>query len=115
VALSPAGHLVEWDAVVTKYVPHTIIAWESVRNSPVRSNGEMRFLPTPAGGTRVELKFCYEPIFTRLDDAVRAIMSPPPETQVRSDLARARFFFAHLPPAQPTLETLPGAEERRSA
>ena len=42
---SPTGHSVEWDATVTKYVPSSVIAWESVPNSPVRASGLMRFFP----------------------------------------------------------------------
>src|SRR5213595_239405 len=38
---SPTGHSVEWDATVTKYVPNSVIAWESVPNSPVLASGLM--------------------------------------------------------------------------
>ena len=74
----------------------------------------MRFQPVPDGGTRVELQFCYEPLNTGIDDAIHAIVSPPREAQVRSDLARARFFFASLPRTTHT-DVLPGIDERRSA
>src|SRR5262245_23904267 len=41
--VAPSGRMIEWDAVVTKYVPNSVIAWESVRSSPVQSSGLLRF------------------------------------------------------------------------
>ena len=119
IAISPAGHGVEWDAVITKYVPHTIIAWQSVPGSTVKSNGTMRFQPSSTGGTRVELHFCYEPLTTRLDDALHAIVSPTREAQVRADLSRARFFFGAMPRTAPypdrTIDASSGVDGRRTA
>ena len=34
-AYTPTGHIVEWDTVVTKYVPRSVIAWESTSGSEV--------------------------------------------------------------------------------
>jgi len=34
---SPGGQALEWDATVTKYVPNTVIAWESVPGSVVEA------------------------------------------------------------------------------
>ncbi|HKO15522.1 MAG TPA: SRPBCC family protein [Gemmatimonadaceae bacterium] len=94
--LSPAGEVVEFDAVITKYVPNAVIAWHSVRNSPVECSGTLRFAPTSTGGTRVEIEVCYDPAHTRLAQAVRALMLQPREEQLRADLERANFYLRSI-------------------
>lgn len=96
-AYGPSGTLVEWDAVTTKYVPHSVIAWENAANSPVESRGLLRFSGTPDGGTRVAIEFVYAPRETALKDAVTAIVSPPRQSQVSADWARAHFYLESLP------------------
>jgi uncharacterized membrane protein len=89
VARSPSGERVEWDAVVTRYVPNSVIGWQSVPHSPVRASGLMRFSPLGNDATRVDLTLTYRPERTPLRDAVRAVMAPPAERRIRTDLARA--------------------------
>src|SRR3712207_9433639 len=50
-----SGELLEWDVIVTKYVPSQVIAWESVPNSPVESAGVVRFAPEGPNRTRLDL------------------------------------------------------------
>ena len=51
---TPSGAVVEWDAVVTKYVPNSVIAWESVVRSLVDSSGMVRLRRVSSARTRVD-------------------------------------------------------------
>jgi len=95
--IAPSGHKIEWDAVVTKYVPNSVIAWESVRSSPVQSSGLVRFNPSPEGGTRLDLQVDYEPGTTSVDEALHALFHEPIEDQLRADLARIGFDLGSGP------------------
>ena len=86
---SPTGESIEWDATVTKYVPNSVIAWESVPDSSVAASGMMRFAPLSDKETRVDIALTYRPMRTDLDDAVRALMALPNARKVRSEIARA--------------------------
>lgn len=95
--VAPSGEIIGWDAVVTKYVPNSVIAWQSVPGSAVRSGGLVRFAPAPGGGTRLDLSLDYEPIATSLNDAIHALLDVPREEQLRAELARAPFYFRSWP------------------
>src|SRR6266568_4104907 len=86
---SPTGHSVEWDATVTKYVPSSVIAWESIPDSPVKASGLMRFFPLSPTETRVDLTITYRPLRTGFADALRALVGANNTVRLRTDLAQA--------------------------
>lgn len=86
---APNGEAIEWDAVITKYVPNSVIGWQSVEGSPVKASGLMRFAPLSETETRVDLTLAYRPEKTPLPDALRALVRPPNTARIRSDVARA--------------------------
>jgi uncharacterized membrane protein len=86
---SPTGHVVEWDATVTKYVPNSVIAWESVPNSSVRATGMMRFAPLSPTETRVDLSVTYRPNRTDLADAIHALVGSSNTKRLRAEVAHA--------------------------
>jgi uncharacterized membrane protein len=86
---SPAGHSVEWDAAVTKYVPNSVIAWESVPDSPVSASGLMRFAPLSGTETRIDLTLTYRPVHTALGEALRAMMAPTNTARLQTELSHA--------------------------
>jgi len=105
---TPSGDIVEWDVVVTKYVPNSVIAWSSVPQSDVTTTGVLRFAATPAGGTRLAIELTYVPADTGLSDALHAIATQPRQEQIRADIERAAFYIESLPSldveARPYLE-----------
>jgi uncharacterized membrane protein len=106
----PSGELLEWDVVVTKYVPGQVIAWESVPNSPVQSTGIVRFAPEGPYRTRLDFTLRYRPASTSLGDAVRALVGPPRAPAVRAAMAQASDQLQHLAPAATgTAEAAPPA------
>lgn len=85
---SPTGGAIEWDATVTKYVPNSVIAWESVPGSEVQASGLMRFAPLSRDETRVDIGLTYRPQQTDLAQAIRALTSPSNTRRLRSELAQ---------------------------
>jgi uncharacterized membrane protein len=86
---SPSGKAIEWDATVTKYVPNSVIAWESVPGSQVRASGLMRFSPLSDSQTRVDISLTYLPHHTNLSEAIRAIIGSSNNARLRSELTQA--------------------------
>jgi uncharacterized membrane protein len=86
---SPTGHTVEWDAAVSKYVPNSVIAWESVPGSAVKASGLMRFSPLGPTKTRVDMTLTYRPVRTGFADAIRSLVSSTNTSRLRTELAHA--------------------------
>lgn len=103
---TPSGECLEWDAVVTKYVPNAVIAWRNVPLSAVESTGLLRFAPAPDGGTTLQIDVTYVPRDTALADALFAMMNQPRQLQIDHDLARLGDFLSLARPA-------PAREEER--
>jgi len=101
---TPSGAVVEWDAVVTKYVPNSVIAWESVVRSLVDSSGIVRFTALSPSRTRVDLSITHRPIQTTLKDAIRTLLAPPGSNMMDRHLDRIRFYLESLPVA-PTVSS----------
>jgi len=93
-----SGEILEWDVLVTKYVPGQVIAWESVPNAPIESNGVVRFAPEGPDRTRLDVTLRYRPAYTSLGDALRAIVGPSRGSAVRAAMARASDQLQHLTP-----------------
>ena len=86
---SPRGEAIEWDAIVTKYVPNAVIAWESVPGSAVRAGGVMRFAPLSRNETRLDISLTYLPLRTNLNEALHALLSAPNTQRIRGEVVRA--------------------------
>lgn len=94
---SPSGEVIQWDATVTKYVPNSVIAWESVPGSPAVAGGVMRFFPLSAETTRLDVTLTYTPVRTDLGEAVRALFSPSNAQRLRTEMANAPETLARIP------------------
>lgn len=111
---TPAGVCMEWEAVVTKYVPNSVIAWRSVPGSAVDATGLLRFAPTPEGGTLLDIDVSYIPRDTALADALFALMDEPRQRQLEHDLENLASYIALLPPKTES-DTEAAATERLTA
>ncbi|MEX2179394.1 MAG: SRPBCC family protein [Gemmatimonadaceae bacterium] len=94
---SPTGQTIQWDAMVTKYVPNSVIAWESVPDAPVYASGLMRFAPLSSAETRVDIALTYRPCDTALAEALRALLAPSNTDRLRSDLQDASHDLKRHP------------------
>jgi len=104
---SPSGEIIAWDAVVTKYVPNHVIAWESVPQSMVEMRGLIRFMALTPTRTRLTFEANYSPTRSRLSDTIRALMGPAPQKRIVNDLKHARFYLESL--TTQTAEVVPAA------
>jgi uncharacterized membrane protein len=86
---TPRGETIEWDALVTKYVPNSVIAWESKTGSAIEASGLMRFAPLSADATRVDVSLRYLPKHTGLAEAFSALLRGDNTRRLREDIARA--------------------------
>lgn len=86
---TPSGDFIEWDALVTKYVPNSVIAWESKPGSAVEASGLMRFAPLSPRETRVDVRLTYLPKNTGLADAFSALLKGDNTRRLRHDIAQA--------------------------
>jgi uncharacterized membrane protein len=107
------GEVVEWDVIVTKFVPNQVIAWESLPGAPVRSGGLVRFTPLVDARTRLDIRLVFAPRHTTVRDAWRALLAPPAARSVGEDLSRAGEHFEQwdrdFEPAPPA-PMMPGDE-----
>ena len=89
---------------MTKYVPNSVIAWESIARSLVDSSGIVRFTAVSPSRTRVDLTITHRPIQTTLKDALRTLLAPQASHMIDRHLDRIRFYLESLP-VQPTLSS----------
>jgi uncharacterized membrane protein len=89
----PAGIPVEFDAVVTEFVPNQVIAWKTLEGAPVAHAGIIHFEPDSVHGTRVHIRFSYNPPAGALGHAVAALLGEDPKAMMDDDLARMKTLI----------------------
>jgi uncharacterized membrane protein len=91
-ASTPSGKTVEWDTVVTKYLPNSVIGWQSVGRSPVRTTGLIRVKPE-GGGTCMQVVLSYRVSDSRFADSVAALATPSRSEQLERDIRRMAQYL----------------------
>ena len=89
----PGGIPLEFDAQVTRRVPNEAIAWRSVEGSMVSHAGVVRFDPTPEGGTRIHIRFAYNPPAGAIGHAVSALAGMDLKRLLDEELVRLKTFI----------------------
>ena len=89
VVKAPAGHSVEWDAIITEEEPGEFIAWSSVEGADVPNSGRIDFKDASGGrGTEVTVTILYDPPMGVIGKIVAAMFQREPAIQARRDLRR---------------------------
>ena len=88
----PGGLSIEWDSVLTEQVPAETLAWRSRPGSMLENAGVVRFKPE-GGGTRVELRLCYNPPAGGAGQAVAELLGADPRAKVNEDLERLKALL----------------------
>ncbi len=88
----PGGATVEWDAVVTEFVPNRVLAWKTSGDSPVAHSGRIHFSPNPSGSTRVQVQLSYNPIAGGLGHVVASLFGADPKKEMDEDLDRMKSY-----------------------
>lgn len=84
---TPRGGTLEWDTVTTKYVPNSVVAWESVGNAPLRMSALLRFAPE-GHSTRLKIVVTYQVVRSELGDALAVLARPWRRGQLAADFRR---------------------------
>jgi uncharacterized membrane protein len=93
VVAGPAGTSVEWDAVITTYIPNEVLGWKTNPGAAVQHAGIVHFYPNPDGTTTVDVKLSYNPVAGALGHAVASLFGADPETEMNQDLLRMKTFI----------------------
>lgn len=92
VVSGPGGMPIEWQALLTERIPNDLIAWRSLPGSMLDNAGVVRFHPE-AGGTRVDLRFCYHPPAGGAGQAVTELLGADPRAKMNEDLGRLKVLL----------------------
>jgi uncharacterized membrane protein/osmotically-inducible protein OsmY len=99
VVAGPGGVPVEWNAVVTNYVPNQSLGWKTAPGSPIAHAGMVRFEPNPDGSTRVEVRMTYNPVAGALGHTVASLFGADPKSEMDADLMRMKSMIETGVPA----------------
>jgi uncharacterized membrane protein len=92
VAEGPAGVPVEWDAVVTDWVPNRFIGWKSVAGS-IETAGQVRFHPVGDDRTEIDVQMSYSPPAGVAGHAVASLLGSDPKQAMDEDLVRLKSLL----------------------
>jgi uncharacterized membrane protein len=93
VAVGPAGVPVEWDAVVTDWVPNQFIGWTSVQGSTVETSGQVRFRPVSDSETQIDVQLSYNPPAGAAGHALATVLGVDPKRALDEDLLRLKSLL----------------------
>jgi uncharacterized membrane protein len=93
VVAGPAGARIEWDAVISAYIPNEVLAWRTEPNALVQHAGIIRFLANPDGSTTVHIRLTYNPAVGGLGHIVASLFGADPKRQMDADLVRMKTFI----------------------
>ncbi len=86
----PEGTL-EWNAIITVEAPEALLAWRSEPGAVLENAGAVRF-SREGTGTRLDLRFCYNPP-TQAGAAVAELFGADPRAQLNQDLGRLKSLL----------------------
>lgn len=95
---SPFGDLVEFDVVVTKYVPRSLIAWETIPGSRIYMRGMVRLTSLTPTRTLYEFELERSPQKVGIKNALRALFGPSQQESLNFDLVHLRDYVERLAP-----------------
>jgi len=93
VAVGPAGVSVEWDAVVTDWVPQQFIGWTSVEGSAVENTGQVRVRPVSDSETEIDVQLTYRPPAGAAGHALASVLGVDPKAAMDEDLVRFKSLL----------------------
>jgi uncharacterized membrane protein len=88
----PGGVPIEWNAVLTARDENRLLAWRSEPGSMLENAGAIRFA-REGGGTRIDLRFCYNPPAGPAGRAVTDFFGADPRARMNEDLERLKTLL----------------------
>jgi uncharacterized membrane protein len=98
--MGPAGVPVEFDAIVSAFVPNETFGWRTVQGSTVAHAGIVRFEPTADGSTRVHIRMSYTPPGGRVGHGIATAFGVDPKRSMDEDLGRLKTLIETGRPAR---------------
>jgi uncharacterized membrane protein len=102
----PGGVAVEWDAMITKFIPNRVLAWKSLPGTGIDSAGLIRFDSNPDGSTRVDIRFSYNPPMGAIGHAAAALFGADPESQMDTDMMRMKNLIEGANPPRDAAQSV---------
>lgn len=93
VGVGPGGVPMEWDAIVTDWVPRQFISWTSIEGSEVATTGQVRFRGAADNQTEIDIRLEYAPPEGILGHSVASLLGENPKQAMDADLARLKSLL----------------------
>jgi len=93
VGVGPGGVSMEWDAIVTDWVPRQFIGWTSIEGSEVATTGQVRFRGAADNQTEIDIRLEYAPPAGVLGHTVASLLGDNPKQAMDGDLARLKSLL----------------------
>ncbi|MBX6314450.1 MAG: SRPBCC family protein [Isosphaeraceae bacterium] len=107
----PTGAPIQWNAVITQYVPNEVIAWRSEPGAVVQHAGMVHFRPNPDGSTQVSVQLSYNPAGGALGHGIAWLFGADPKHQLDEDLMRMKTFLETGRPPHDASQPAPTADQ----
>lgn len=108
VARTPLGMRLSWNSQVTQDTPNERLAWRSIAGSEMDTRGEVRFRPTVAGGTEIDVDMYYRPPGGAVTRVLSTWLGGISEQMVRNDIER----FKEVIESEPARAALPRGDDQ---
>jgi uncharacterized membrane protein len=93
VAVGTGGVSMEWDAIVTDWVPKQFIGWTSIEGSEVATTGQVRVRRASDNQTEIDIRLEYSPPAGVLGHGVASLFGDNPKQAMDEDLARLKSLL----------------------
>lgn len=108
----PGSAPIEFDAVITQFAPNQVIAWKTVKGAPVAHAGIVQFEPEGDAGTRLQIRFSYNPPGGAIGHAIAVMLGDDPKSKMDEDLARMKTLIETGNPPRDAAQPIGEAPER---
>jgi uncharacterized membrane protein len=93
VAEGPGGVPIEWDAMITKFIPNRVLAWKSIPGMGINSAGLIRFERNPDGSTRVNIRVSGKTPMGAVGQGAAELFGADPESEIDADMMRMKHLI----------------------
>jgi uncharacterized membrane protein len=96
------GKPIEWDVIITRYVPNTVIGWSSVPGTSIKTSGSLRFRPLGQAQMQLDVELEYLRRDSTVWLAVEELTGRTVQHELSAELDRLPAYLASLPSAAAT-------------
>ena len=87
------GGTIDWVSQITSETKNEHLAWESIPDSDVQHQGEVRFSDAGKYGTGLQLEFSYKPPAGKIGSKVAKLLNPLLEEVIKEDVKNFRRYL----------------------